>query len=316
MRSHLAPAHALAACSTPAAEPAPAATAGGAQPRRAETYAISMDRRFAVGERYHEHTSIRSRSIRVIKVSGEVSERETEEYELELSATITITATTDDGRITGYDVEIERLELREGGAAVDVVPPRSRVRVTRVAREEGDGSIELIGGGPLTEAQLDYLDDVFDTSLSMGDDDTFGTDERQAVGDSWPMDTERARRELGAVDMFSDASELTGQTTLAGVTEVDGVRCLQLEAELTMGGFSLPDLPDGARVEHSVLRGTMTGAFPVDPSIRRLRESQELHTTMRVRMPMGPTSTILEVQGEEIETSEYRRLDPASPGTD
>jgi len=82
---------------------------------------------------------------------------------------------------------------------------------------------------------------------------------------------------------------------------------------LEMGGFMLPDLPDGAVVEHSLLRGTMSGAFPIDPSIRRLRERQELHTAMRVRLPVAGMTTILEVQGDEVETSEYRRLDAAAP---
>ncbi len=300
----------LAACGSPSpAEPAPAGPTSGAEETSAETeeglYPIRLSRSAQVGDRYREHTVHARRMVRSVSVPGRQAEQSEDVAEVEILARVLVRAVNTQGKPTEMDYEIERCVRRDPSGEHEVVPAGSVVRLTRMPRSEGEGSIELVGGA-LSDGQHDSLDMVMSTTVSPNTDDmVFGSEAPRRVGESWPIDGALAAQDLNKMPEFEiGRDQVTGQTTLVAAEDVEGVPCLRLRAEMRAQGFSMTGLPEGSATERAELTATMTGDLPTDTAMGTLAEVEEMQMRLRLRVPGGAT---IDLEVADREASEYER---------
>lgn len=302
MRYHLLATLLLVACGSAAPQAAPATSS----PAEADTYPILLSRRSQAGESYGEHTVHVQRQVRVVSVNGAVAQEMVEESTLELRSRVRVREVNELGQPTLLDHEITELVVRdqEHGERT-IVPPGSVLRVTRQPRSEGEGSIELVGG-QLDEADAETIDILFSTTISaVGDDGVFGTDERRRPGETWSIDAATAAQDLSKMPQLDLAEDqVSGQTTFERIEDVGGLPCMRIRAEMRAEGFAMAGMPEGTTIEHTELAATMTGAFPVDPGVERLEESEHLDMHMRMRLANG---AVLDMRFDNTQTSEYER---------
>lgn len=303
----------LAGCGSPAApsddaRATSAETTGGAR-GDADLHEIQLSRPSAPGDTYRMHTVHTRSTQQVVTVSGQVVQRQDEEQVLDLTARVQVREVNARGAAMLRDYEVERLVVRDASGERELLPAGSVIRVTRVPRGEGEGSIELVGG-ELSEADTELLDMIFSTSISpVGDDGVFGTDQPRRVGERWPIDAAVAARDLNKMPELEVAEDqVSGHTTLEAIEEVNGVECQRIRAELRAEGFAMSGMPEGSTVEHADMTARMSGAFPTDPSLGRLQEEEALEMNMRMRIPDETgREARLEMRFQRHETSEYER---------
>ncbi len=149
-----------------------------------------------------------------------------------------------------------------------------------------EGALTL-QGGELTPDQRARLELVTNVHLSRRtDDDVFGTDEPQSVGESWPIHAEVAAEDLSRIPMMTFTPEqLSGETTLVELAEVDGVPCQLLRSSMDGQGFELTNLPPGSTLRSADLEMRRAGAFPLDTSRQPLRSRTEMAMRMVIQLP-------------------------------
>ncbi len=289
---------ALAACGGSAATvSAPTTAEPIASGAGAKTYPIHLSSPSRVGERLHVVAEDRTDKT-VVQDGGTVDEKH---GVVHIDAVGTTVAVDDRGRTTRdhYDVK----ELMTDGRSLGV----GSVDVTRAPKEKD--AVVLVGGAPATDEVRAALSDIL--SLSTGgpsDDDVFGTQQPQAIGAHWPVNTRLARDDLRDSSGV-DAAKVTGDVWLAGLTHAEGGDCLDVRARLGLEGIELPGLPPGSTIDQSHAVVDLEGTFPLGERMVRATEALTMSMEVRIRVPTpsGKDSS-LTVTMTSKRTARYIRL--------
>ena len=267
----LLPPVALAACGASAATVAAPTTAG---PVAAETgprtYSIHLSHPPQVGERFHvvaDDTTDKT----VVRDGAVVDQKH---QTIHIDAVSTTVALDDRGRTTRdhYDVT----ELTADGKSLGTGP----VDVTRAPREKD--AVVLVSGVPATGEVREALSDILPLSISgPTDDEIFGTQQPVMVGGHWAVNTRLASQSLSDSSGV-EATTVTGDVWLAGITHAADGDCLDIHTKLGVEGIRIPDLPPGSVVEQSHAVVNMEGTFPLDA--RGVRETEAFTMSMEVRL--------------------------------
>ncbi len=239
----------------------------------AKTYPIHLTHPSQVGERIHVVAD--DTSNKTFVQDGTMVEKK--HRLVHLDAVCTTVAVDDRGRTTRdhYDVT----ELSADGQLLATGP----VDVTRARKEED--AVVLVSGAPPTGEIKEALRTIISARTGgASDDDVFGTQQPQAVGAHWPVNTSLARDDLFSSSGL-DAATVTGDVWLAGLTRANDADCLDVRAKLALDGIRMPDLPKGAVIDQGHAVVDVQGAFPLDVNLIRAIETLTMSMEVRLRVP-------------------------------
>jgi hypothetical protein len=252
-----------------------AATQTSAQPlpqtQAPKTYAIHMHRDSHVGGRSHVVLDGSDDTTTVTTKDGAELDRKHTLKKVHFDGIGSILAIDGSGDATRLHYDVTDLVTNDKSIF------RGPVDLTRALKESD--AVILINGAPAVGEVHDALASVL--SLRVGgpkDDEIFGTSQPQPVGAHWPINGKRAVEDL-ANDPKLRASSITGESTLAGVTDC----CIDLRSTMHMSGMTLPGAPtsgvDGAA------DGTFEAIFPMDAKRDRVEDHMVFHIVMKVVVP-------------------------------
>jgi len=236
-----------------------------------KTYEIHMHRDARVGEREHVILDAADDSTTITTRDGVELERKHERKTVHFDAMATVVAV--DGKNDAIHVRYDVTSLVANDKPIFEGP----VDLTRALDESQ--AVILANGAQPEPALRDALKAVL--SLRVGgasDDAVFGTRELQAVGGRWPVDGKLAAADLANDPKFR-ASSVTGESTLAGVTDC----CLDVRSAIQMTGLSVPNVPVGA-IEGRV-DGTFQALIPTDRARGRVEDHMSMHMVMKITLP-------------------------------
>lgn len=241
----------------------------------ATDYAIKLTRGQAVGERYRITTTASDEQVMTMKAEGQDLPRRADHLVVEMVAGCEVLALTPGGRVAKTKLTIEKLNRVAGGQSTELLPPGAEV----IAERLGQNTSYMVNGerasGPVAKA-LEITCPPMNSDSEATDQAVFGTSERKKVGDSWPINAAAAAADLAKRGVPADASNITGQATLAEVINQDGEPLLRITAYVTINGIK-PPLPPGVEVQQSEMRADFSGLFPADVTKRPVQESMALN---------------------------------------
>jgi hypothetical protein len=284
-----------------ASEPAEPVTEGPLPPG---THRILLTRPDRVGARARvRRVTSDVRTTRTSK-NGGPPKTETVRRRVELDAVTEIRAVDDNRRATEIRYVIDRLEAAGPKGLRPILPPKSELVVLRKAGTPGELRIE---SQPLDEASLQALKSVIPTTLGVNTEQhVFGTTEPRKIGDSWPVDADRARDGIAEVGIRSPG-KARGTTRVVEQRQEGGEDCLFVLGQLELDRFELPDMPQGARTERSRLAMRFSGAYPLD--LARPVRRQNISISMQLRVVVRESGQQLNLSIDSVRETDSR-IDP------
>lgn len=256
-----------------------AASSGGRRPDR-DTYEIRLDRPPRLGAWESIKVSHSSRLGRVMRKGDQILNREEVIARVEYDGTVRAMQLDASGRTVRAEYQVRRLTLDEGSGPQEVLREGDVVLLDR-----GDKEAPLrLGGGALPPLAEKALKEFINTgSTHRSDDEIFGTQERQRVGASWPMNAAMAAADLGPT-LTVRPEDLSGRTKLVAVGPSGGVDCMTLRGEMTARKVAMPSLPPEAVLDSSAVRADFVGVFPVEPTRARLLSELRMSGQFRLHV--------------------------------
>ncbi len=248
----------------------------------AKSYTIKLDRPFQVGDEMQ--LTAKGSEMQRMTVGGRVVAEESHHHSARLLADMKVLAVDKAGRITRMELTVRRFTGTAGGKPVRAI---ARGSVLLASRGKEQTQIQL-KGGRLDEAQQSVLQVAVPISQASdpGDDAIFGTDKKQALRQSWAVNSAKAAAALNSDEMAVKPANVSGTVTLFSQRTLHDAPCLYIKAQSMIKGFSAP-LPEGAKVIRSQVSTRMGGYFPIDPALPCFTRDMSMEMRLDVTMP-GP----------------------------
>jgi hypothetical protein len=183
---------------------------------------------------------------------------------------------------------VERLVFgREGNLNESL--PEGTIIVARIKDEQTLFYLEdKLVSGLLAEALSEVAS--IPSQQTVDDNALYGTTQRQAVGDSWPVNTKAFTHRMEEIGMAVQEDQVDGVVKLEAIKEIDGVECLYITSVTKITDYSISDLPAGVAVESSEMILTWADAHPVNPNQMTLHINQSVQMLMTMRILEGPNA--------------------------
>jgi len=271
----------------------------------AKDYQIKMSRSVKVGQTFRYTASGSEKSARTITTGGKAMTKR-DDLAFEVNGIREILTTDEKGEATKVALTIDACVKIEGDKRTEVA---SKGTVAIISAADGRKDVQAKDPNVTLSAEAArILKTAIQVHTAPGnDDDAFGTDKRQRVGDSWPVNSEfmaqSFSRMLGKEGALRK-EDVTGRTTLRGLTKVEGFDCLHLSADVAIKNF-IPPVPPGATVEKGDVTVSETGNLPIDQSIPMLGGERTMTSSimMKVKGPDGAEITVeIKTEGAVTET--------------
>ena len=165
--------------------------------------------------------------------------------------------------------------------------------------QEKDTKFTLKDGAALPKGASEALELVIslDTGDTLTDDELFGTKEKKAVGESWPVAPEAVSKDAARVGVVVKPEDVEGLFRLDGVEKAEGQECLRLSGSLKMKRLTRSadedddsGLPKGFAVTGGWMEARYSGLFPVDASAGSLSESVSMTFVTDIKGKGGPAN--------------------------
>jgi hypothetical protein len=190
-------------------------------------YAMSFDRRVAVGDRY---TFTCSYKLTQTVTFGGSEKRKPEKRVLvaNCDGIRTALATGKNRKPTKLSLAIDRLTYQFDNGPRQVIP-----QGTTVTSELKDGkTVFSMNSGDIPEDLRDFLEQfMLPGSNLISADERFGTKVPRTIGEQWPMSASATAAAFAVAGSNVDEKDIDGTVKLAGVSEVDGVECFKIESD-------------------------------------------------------------------------------------
>ena len=293
----------LTACGSAAPPPSTAADS----PPIEEGQEVVLERRARPGDRFVLTTEARDRTRSVVRMPGEPVEESVEDATHRLRADAVVLDVDAQGRVARIELTVKHATRLEGGEEEAVVPAGAVIQVSRALRPDEEPGVTWVGG-TLTEEQAAWITDVVDSrEADVGADEMYGTVQPRAVGESWPIDAARAARNLDSMPTVRVSEErLRGQSTLAALTEIEGVPCMEIVTELELGDLSVLGLPPRVQLREAVATGRARRWLPLAIDRPTLREESAFEMRFTAAVPTPEGRGTLEVTAHNTSRSDYR----------
>jgi hypothetical protein len=272
-----------------------APTAGavsGAANETTKKYPIQLEREYEPGKQYRVRVKDESNETMVMSNQGQVLNEEKKHEILSFAGTRKTLSPGDDPP-TEYVVE-ELLQSLNGQSQA-LLPPGTRVMAT--ARDEKWHY--TVDGQPVGEVVAGALSDLLGASAGgPGDDQIFGSTTPRAVGERWEVDVANLPEED---EITFDPQGASGFTRVVALRQLDGVECLEIEAQLSLPKVSFKGLPADAKFLGASMTGNFLGLFPTDARLPSISKGMTTDMTakMEVMSPQGPVMVDMKMHGEK-----------------
>jgi hypothetical protein len=138
-------------------------------------------------------------------------------------------------------------------------------------------------------------------SLPMGgnDDAVFGSPMPRRAGDAWSINVDKAVNDLAIQGHRKVRSgDVSGTTTLVGVTNERGHECLVVQQNVRTDNLSTSMLPvpAGYEVLNTTITTNVEGTYPIEITIPPLRQSVDMTLTATMTGPVGRSGETGEIR--------------------
>jgi len=243
----------------------------------AETYDIVMSRTARAGDRYS--VAATAQSVSRAEAPGKRSPTVTERR-LAISGELEMLEVRASGRASRSRLTVSHFEGTENGKPVAGLAEGAVV----TAQLEGEDTVYRVNGEPAEEGLSELLKMVLHYRRDDIPDDQafFGTDQPRAVGEAWPVNAAVAAETLSRDKLTVEPGDVTGQTRLVDLTDVDGTPCLRIAGEVTVTDVEM-ELPKMAQLTSSRLVLAMEGDYPRDTDLppTRVKSTSDLDMQLR-----------------------------------
>lgn len=250
----------------------------------AEDYKIKLDRPEKAGSRYRLNATFSKTEKMTVTANGMVVQNRDRNVNAVLEAVVQNLKVDDKGNVLKKRVTIEKFTDDKGNELLK----KGQVVVAETVDKKTKH--QLADGGTLEPKALAAVKEIVKTHTGKpSDDESFGTNKRQKVGDSWKIKSGFAAKEL---EIPADA--IQGTVKLEKVETVGGRKCLRLTTRSTVTAFpkaaSLKKM--GIDVKSIDFKITMSGLFPVDLTQQPVSRSAKM--TMKADLD-GPNGVKLKM---------------------
>jgi hypothetical protein len=245
-----------------------------------QKYAILLEREYQPGQEYRVRIQDNTTETAVLSSQGKVVSDTKKLRGLSFSGTRKVLSA---GKDQPSEYVIEELSQNKEGQSQVLLPPGTRLQASPV----GGKWQYTVDGKPLGEELDDALGTLLgDRTGGPGDDAIFGTKAPRAVGERWSVDMSK----LPDDEISFDPKAATGSTRVVALRSVEGVECLEIEAEMAIPQLDLKGLPEGAKLLGASMSGRFLGLFPTDTKLPSLSQGMATDMTfkMEVMSPQGP----------------------------
>lgn len=227
-----------------------------------DTFTIKLDRPGKVGDRSVEDISGGLRVVAVKKVAGKEDQVERQTLAIVLTGTREVLALNDKGREVKQSFTVDKCTISDGNQTNEFLPKGAVIVAEAVAGADED--VYTVNGQKQQPQVAKLIGIVFkaEDPDGMSEDEVVGTDKPQKVGDTWPVNVEKAVKDMSERKIIVKPENLSGTNRLVEVAEVDGVRCYKVESLITMKQARVPQDKDAlVNMEAKAVR-----VFPLDPT--------------------------------------------------
>lgn len=245
-------------------------------PVLAQEYEIRLHRPETVGTKFLVEAEGAMMRQTIVTVAGQPTEQPEEGNGLRLTGEVKILAVTPKGRVSKLSCTVESC-VSQGKEEKELIPPG---KVIIAEAKEGRTAFSLREGelSPEAAAALELLFSLSEDDARSTDDEIFGTTEKQPVGGSWPISSERSAKDFALEKVTVAPENISGTVTLKSVEQVEGVECLKLVGQMSAKELKLPDdaaegLPPGVKAESGSIEFRFQMTLPVDPALHAVEES-------------------------------------------
>lgn len=261
-----------------------------ALPAFSQDYEIRLHRPGHVGDKMKMSTIGKMSQEMSMSADGKVVRQSNKEFTVELDSVATALDVSKKGSVTRASLKIGRLIKTEGGQKKELLSSGTVVN----ASHDGTKTVFQVDGKPVEADLLEALGAVITVSKGdVTDDDLFGTSERKKVGESWAINKERIMQEFNR-DQRMSMKDLSGRAMLKEVLSEGGKPVLVVTMEAT--AKAVPQIPPGLSVKEGTVTFKASGKFPVDVSLDRPEESNEMTFFIRATGKPNPDGPKMEMK--------------------
>lgn len=143
---------------------------------------------------------------------------------------------------TKMTIAVKKMTLSQNGTSKEVLPEGS---VITGSLKDGKKAFEVNGQALEASASRALKEFIYMYDKNESTDDViYGTKDRKKVGDAWPINVEAARKALTDKDVNVTDDDLSGQTKVEAIEEVDGQKCIKVTGTMMLKKL-MPKLPPG-----------------------------------------------------------------------
>lgn len=260
----------------------------GHPPAASGTYAITLHRPTATGERFH----FVGRGSEEVLSGLQGGEAHSQRLLVSLEGDVFVEA-EEGGHATVSLVTITSFLAGASEASMaEQLPAGTVVRVQHGAAENR----LTVDGQPMGEAAQKAFKLIVPTGGSELDlDATFGSSAPRSVGESWDIDGAAAAASLP--DGFNvPEGGTSGRSTLSSVSEDE----MSVAMEIAFQNPQMPNAPENSEVTESQMRLSTVQRLPLDVSERARGESYQMNLRVVMTTPDAPAPIEIVVQADHV----------------
>jgi hypothetical protein len=261
-------------------------------------YEVKITRPLKVGQKYKLTADGALLRQVTLRAEGQEKKQPEEGFGVRLEGTVEVLAVDDVGEESKVSCTVEKCTRISPEGETELLP---KGKVLIAEGQKKDTKFTLQDGTPLAEGASEALELVIslDTGDTLTDDDLFGTREKKAVGDTWPVAPEAVSKDAERVGVVVRPGDVDGLFKLDGMEKAEGVDCLRLSGSLKMKKLTRradendddSGLPEGFVVTGGSMEARYSGLFPVDASVGSLAESVSMTFVTDIKGKAGPGNT-------------------------
>jgi len=267
-----------------------------------EDYQIRLDRPHKVGEKFK--VAVQAEDTRGQKVSQDdkVLQDGKVKVKANLEATMEVLAVDEAGDVTKAAYTVAKFDAEINGNSTKALDEGA---VITAGRKDGQ-KLYLIKDEPAPQGLARLLDLVIPVKEEgkPDKDPTFGTKQRQKVGDSWAVNSELIAKGLSGKALKVAAENVSGKTTLVEAVTVGDVKCLRLKVEVTLQNVSFP-LPPGSKTLEATIGIGVEAVLPVDPALPLVEDKTRMNMLVKAQIQAEGNTQLLEMVNNRTATVRY-----------
>jgi hypothetical protein len=267
----------------------------GAASNDDSTFPIQLGRTFQVGQKLHVRCDGLQDRVATTLKDGAPAQMDDHTVSVVFDAVCEVRRIDQNGQPDLVSFTVTRCVMDRGSALETIAPGGATLVVTT----SGDGKAEFtIDGNPVTDPdQVTALQMVAVLPVATGDDAIFGSTTERRVGDGWSINVDAALNNLAAQGNPNvTRGDISGTSTLVGVTNERGQKCLIIQHDIRTENLMPADLPADCIVKATTMTTSVEGIYPIDPTQPPARQSVDMTFNATMTGPAGPGGVTREIR--------------------